>query len=124
MSDSRDGEERVLKLHLSSPRQANAVQMRFPADVKILSLVANGRSHKPEATGAANTPWTFRYIAPPPGGIELELRFAAAAPFTCWLADRSLALPAFPAKSYRPRPPDVIAEYGSDATIVARQYTF
>jgi hypothetical protein len=52
ISDSKEGEERVVKLHLSSPRQANAVQMRFPPNVKILSLVANGRSYKPEATGA------------------------------------------------------------------------
>ena len=124
LSDVREGEERVLKLHLRSPRQAIGLQMRFPESVKILSLVANGRPYQPLKAADLSTPWTFRYTAPPPEGIELELRLTAAGPFTCWLADRSLGLPTSPTVSHPPRPSHVIADYGSDAVIVGRQYTF
>jgi hypothetical protein len=38
ISDLKEGDQRVLKLHLTSPRQANGLAMRFPGNLKILSL--------------------------------------------------------------------------------------
>lgn len=124
ISDSAEGDERVLRLHLASPRNANVLLMRLPANAKVLSLVANGRSHRLENADAAASSWLFRYNAPPPEGVDLELWLASSAPLKCWVADRSLGLPEIPNKTYRLRAAEYVATYGSDVMLVARQYTF
>ena len=98
--------------------------MRLPGDVKIVSVKFNGRFHAIRDAGADGSPWLLRYNAPPPEGIELELQLASTAPFGCWLGDRSYGLPEIAGRKIPPRPPDVMPIYGSDVTLVTRQYRF
>ena len=124
LSDQVEGGERVLNLHLASPRQANVLLMRMPPQVTVRSLLVNGRFHAIEGADAQNSAWLFRYTAPPPEGVEVELRLASTAPFTCWVGDRSFGLPAIPGKTHQPRAPEFMPDDGSDLTLVGRQYTF
>lgn len=124
VDDRRDGDRRVVKLHLSSPRDADALLMRLPAELKISSIVVNGRSHDIDASGESRAAWLLRYNAPPPEGVEIELHMETPRPFTLWLADRAYGLPEMPGKTYRPRPAEMISSYGSDVTLVTRQYRF
>ena len=124
LSDRIEAGERLLKLHLASRRQANVLLMRLPSEVTIRSLLVNGRFHAIETADAQNSSWFFRYTAPPPEGVEVELRLASPAPFICWVGDRSLGIPEIPGRSYPPRTPEFMADDGSDLTLVGRQYTF
>jgi hypothetical protein len=125
LSDSVVNGKRTLKVHVASPRGANMLLMRLPADVTILATTVNGRRVEISADDQrAQSPWLFRYNAPPPEGIELELELASATLFTCWLGDRSLGLPQLPGKMHAPRPPDMMPLYGSDVVLVGREYTF
>lgn len=124
LSDTlRDG-QRILKLHLASPRNANTLLMRFPAEVKITAVTIAGRARTIADTAGSNAPWLLRYNAPPPEGLEIELHVTPAAPFTCWLGDRAYGLPHIAGKTHPPRPSDMMATYGSDLVLVSRQYTF
>ena len=124
ISDSNADGKRALKLHITSPRNAEVLVMRISAEVKIVGVEINGREqaipHDPAASGA----WFLRYSAPPPEGVELELRIESPGAVDCWLADRSLGLPQSLAATYRPRPTDMMAKYGSDVTLVTRRYRF
>jgi MFS family permease len=124
ISDTASEGRRALKLHLASPRGANGLLMRLPGDVQILAVTINGQQHQILDRGTAGTPWLLRYNALPAGGVEVELQLAGAAPFTCWLGDRSFGLPEVPGQSYQPRPPDLMPTYGSDVTLTSRLYRF
>ncbi|HEX8680164.1 MAG TPA: M20/M25/M40 family metallo-hydrolase [Chthoniobacterales bacterium] len=125
LSDAIANGRRFLRLHAGSARRANMLLLRVPAEVSILAAIVNGhRLAISDADVRAAGPWLFRYNAPPPEGVELELELANTAPFTCWFGDRSLGLPELPGKTYPPRPPDMMPVYGSDVILVGRQYSF
>jgi hypothetical protein len=124
ISDDKTGDQRVLKLHLTSPRRANTLLMRIASNAAITSVTVNGRAHEIEKADAKDSSWFFRYNAPPAEGVDLELRLASTAPMDCWIGDRSLGLPEIPGKNYRARPPEMMPRYGSDLILVGRQYTF
>ena len=124
MGDEVAGDERVLRLHLSSPRHANGLLVRLPPEAKIKSLKWNGREYRIENDRDTQSPWYLRYFAVPAEGVDLELRLASRGPLQCWVGDRSLGLPRIPGLTVRPRPDDAMAWYGSDVTIVDRHYTF
>jgi hypothetical protein len=120
LSDSAAGTGRALKFHITSPRNANMLLMRLPADAKVLGVSINGREYAIEQDAAASGPWLLRYNAIPPEGFELELRLQSPGPLECWLGDRSLGLPS----EHQPRRADMMATYGSDIVLVTRRYRF
>ena len=122
--DEIDGGGRVLRLHLQSPRHANGLMVRLPSEVKIKSLKWNGREYRIENDRDTKSMWYLRYFAVPAEGVDLELRLASRGRLQCWVGDRSLDLPEIPGQTFRPRAEDAMAWYGSDVTIVDRQYTF
>jgi hypothetical protein len=121
--DFRDG-VRTLLLHLSSPRHANAMLVKFSAEADILSLKFNSRKYSIGTDRGPHSLWDLRYFALPTDGFDLEVRLSSQGPIRCWVGDRSLGLPQIPARSYRLRPNEVMSWYGSDVTVVGRQYTF
>jgi MFS family permease len=123
-SDRVADDTRTITLRLTAPRNANALLMRLPAELKILSVRIDGHAHAIRDAGAAEAPWLLRFNAPPPEGVELELHLASAAPFSCWLGDRSYGLPELPGRKYEARPTDLMPTYGSDVTLVTRSYRF
>ena len=122
--DKPAGGGRVLQLHLTSPRHANGLMVRLPGEVKIKSLKWNGREFRIANDRGSTSPWYLRYFAVPAEGVDLELHLASPGPLQCWLGDRSLGLPQIPGQTFPPRPAGAMAWYGSDVTIVDRQYTF
>ncbi len=124
VSNSAEGSQRRLQLHVASPRGASALLLRLPAETKLLSLTCNGRSHEIGNVGADASSWFLRYNAVPPDGVDLELLIASPGPLRCWIADRSFGLPEVAGRPRKPRPDDMMAWTGSDVTIVTREYTF
>ena len=124
LADTVADGRRILKLHLASPRNANTLLMRLPAEVKIMAVTIAGRLRTIADSGESNAPWLLRYNVPPPEGVEVELHLMPATPFTCWLGDRAYGLPQIPGQTHPPRPPDMMATYGSDLVLVSRHYTF
>jgi hypothetical protein len=124
ISDSSADGKRALKLHITSPRDADMLLMRLAVDVNVVSVSINGREYAIPHNPAASGPWLLRYNAIPPEGFELELRVESNAPIDCWLGDRSLGLPQGPTTVHHARPADMMAKYGSDVTLVTRRYRF
>lgn len=124
ISDAVVNGARNLKLHIASPRNADMLLMRLPGDVNLLSVTINNREHTIEGGADASGPWLLRYNAIPPEGVDIELRLASAGSLRFWLGDRSLGLPEISGQSYRPRPDDMMATYGSDVILIGRKYTF
>ncbi|MBA2430568.1 MAG: M20/M25/M40 family metallo-hydrolase [Chthoniobacterales bacterium] len=124
VSDAMEAGQRRLTLRVGSPRAASVLLMRFAPEVNLRRLVINGRPYAIDTEPATQTPWDFRYHSAPPEGLEVELLLASTEPFTAWVGDRSVGLPAFPEKSYQPRPEDQMPTMSSDMVVIARQYTF
>ncbi len=118
------GDGRMLRLHLASPRHANGIAIRFPSTVKIASLKWNGREFPIVNDRDTVSSWLLRYLAVPAQGVDLELHLASRAPVQCWIGDRSFGLPQVPGQVFAPRPEIDMAWYGSDVTVVDRQFTF
>jgi hypothetical protein len=122
--DENDGNSRLLKLHLSTPRGANALEMRLPAGIGLESLAWNDRKISLPSEESLSTPWVLRYANVPREGIDLELSLSSQSLFKLWLGDISYGLPQFPALRYEQRPDSMMAWWGSDVTLVGRQYEF
>jgi hypothetical protein len=122
--DEKDGDNRLLKLHLSTPRRANALEMRLPGDIGLESLAWNDRKISLLSEEGLSTPWVLRYANVPREGVDLELSLCSQSAFKLWLGDISYGLPQFPDLRYEQRPDSMMAWWDSDVTLVGRQYEF
>ncbi len=122
ISDRVQDGTRILRLRLASPRHATTIVMRLRAEVDLQSVAYNGRSREVHASG--KHPWSLRYEAVPPEGVDLELRFHGQSPLECWVADSTPGLPEAEGHVHNPRPDDLMADTGSDNTLVTRRYIF
>ncbi len=113
---------RQLRLRVISARQAVSMSVRLPPDLALETVACNGRWRQVGASG--ERPWTVRLEAVPPEGMELEVRIRGGGPVKLWLADSSPGFPVVNGERYPSRPDDLMAESGSDVTLVARQLEF
>ncbi len=124
VQDSIENGARVLTLHVKSDREATALLVRLPSDVKIQSATWTTCTQQLGDQGNSTTPWYLRFDGLPPEGIDLQLRFVAQASVKLWVGDSSFGLPQLSGQSYSERPPEMMAGPGSDVTLVGRQYVF
>ncbi len=121
--DRREDGMRILRLHLVAAPEARTIWVRLPNDTDLQAAGWNGRL-QPVDTKPSKHPWTLRYEAVPPEGVDLELHLRGDGPLNCWVANTSPGLPKLDGRAYGPRPDDLMADTGSDLTLVARQLTF
>ena len=121
VSDVRGGGgERTLTLRLRAGRPAEILVFRVDGDAPMRATVA-GRAV--DASRITPGPFGVTMAAPPPGGIEVTLVFAAgAAAPRVWTAAVSFGLAGLP--GFVPRPPgtDLAPSAASDALLVSRTY--
>jgi hypothetical protein len=115
LGDEREGDERRLRLRLTSPRAAAVMSLHLPPDVEVLAARVAGRD------AGAGRSWALRFWGLTPEGVELELRLRGAAPLRARLLDLSFGLPEGPG----PRPADTMPTpflgFLQDATVVLRE---
>lgn len=118
-----DSDVRTLNLHLASAGPAHALILRLPGEAELLTVKWSGRVREMRPGAKGKDPWTLRFDAVPPEGVNLELRVRGETPLDCWVADSSLGLPEI-ARAFGLRSDDLMAGSGSDVTLVVRQYVF
>jgi len=123
VSDRMKDAVRMLRLHLVPARHAQTMVVRLPAEADLRSVTWNDRTREIHAS-EDKQPWSLRYDAVPPEGVDLELHLRGPRPLQVWLADWSPGFPEIAGRTYDPRPDDLMADGGSDITLVGRQYTF
>ena len=122
--DTTVGVIRTVQLHVASPRHASSIFLRLPSETDIVSAAWNGRSQELTPGSKLAVPWTLRYEAVPPEGVDLRISVRGKEQITGWLADSSPGLPELPGEVHQRRPPELMADSGSDVTIVSRKVTF
>ncbi len=121
LSAAGDGERKVLRLRVSSPREARVVYV--VADQEVLSASVDGRLI-PVYPG-----WRLSLVGLPGEGVELELELADTGPTRIVVVDQTDGLPSALAEAYGPEPEDSIPAIlprwaRGYPTLVRRSYTF
>lgn len=120
LEDARDGETRVLRLRVTSPRKAPLVAIYAGVDGELLGATVNGVEAPAKTRGRGF--WGVTYYAFPEEGAEVMLRAKTSGQVRVRVNDLSYGLPA--GLPVRPRPPHVMPapfEF-SDATVVSKYF--
>lgn len=128
LSDSTAAETRVLRLHLTSQRQASHLEVVLqPEDPAIpLQATLNGKSAPLQTIEAPNGQvYHLRFYGLPLSKqVELELTLPAGAKLNLLLFDHSIGLPTQLVR--KPMPAHILPEQGRDSnlTVVRKAYQF
>ena len=119
LEDRREGDVRVLRLQISSPRKAPVISAYVDPEARVVSASLNGKT----IDNTDEAPWLLQYYGVPEAGAELTLRVKSSQPVKLRINDRSYQLPNV---SYQARPEHLMpmpSQY-SDTTLVTKSYTF
>lgn len=122
--ESETGGIRVLSLHLTSTRGGRMLVLRLSDTAELLFITGNGRAHEIPVEPKRAGLWTLRWIGVPPEGVEITLKLRGPTPLKIWLADSSPGLPQISDQARASRPDYLMADTGSDVTVVTREYNF
>jgi hypothetical protein len=121
VDDQRDSNEvRTLRLHISSPRQAQVMSLYMDSSPEILASSLNGK----EIAGPPTQQWIMRYYGLPADGIEVSWKVKSSEPLHLRMVDQSYGLPSLPGNTYQPRPSYMIPFPAptSDSTMVSKSF--
>lgn len=129
LGDSSNDGARTLRLQIKSPRQAPIILLYVDASARVRGAKVNGKhvNFSPAtAQGKASSPWSLRYFALPPEGIELALDIMSDKPIQVRAVDQSYGLPALSPLTTNPRPENLTPspDSYSDSTLVSKTFTF
>jgi hypothetical protein len=129
LDDSRQGELRILRLRVTSPRLAPAMTIYWKWDLGLELLAVNGKRIAEDRDDTAGNEAPYRrlfYFGPPEEGVELSLKIRSSTPIELKVEDCSYGLPEIQSQPYRARPNHIIASpfINSDCTIVIKSVTF
>lgn len=118
---------RVVRIHVSSPRLAPAINIYIDAQTYILGARVDGKRVYQNGDPITHTAqWGLRYWTLPASGFNLDLEIPAADPLKLVVVDQSPGLPVMPGVSYTPRPDSVIASpfgfEGNEFTRVSKTF--
>jgi len=119
---------RVMRLRITSPRQAPVISIYADVTTPDLKATIDGKSvgdaAKPTPVDADHR-WGLIYSAVPPNGIELVLTMKNPQPLKLSVVDRSFGLPQIPQMSTTyPLDAIPVPTALSDSTYVTRKFTF
>ena len=103
ISDTFDGEDRILECHFDSPRDAQRMTIRVVSDVEVFGASILGH----ELPGATKN-WDARFEIFPREGATLRLELEPDKPLRIEVRETSFSLSEMPA--YTPRPPHMMPE--------------
>lgn len=128
LQDSVTGDKRLLRLRLSSPRDAAHLELVLQPQTPdaLLSASLAGEDLKLQPIDAEQGPVYFARLhgLPTSKEVELELQLKPGVPLTMYLYDQSIGLPEELVK--QPKPAHVVAEQGreSNLTVIRKAYNF
>lgn len=125
LDDDKNNDARILRLRITSPRNAQTVSVYPGADSPIMRASINGKPIKLDDV-AAGEKWGFHYYGLPREGVELTLELKSPAPLTLRVNDRSYGLPELPGVAIKERPDYIMpsASPFSNVTLVSKAFTF
>ena len=114
-ADEQNGDLHKIQMDVKSQRDADFVLLRFDPSVQPVSVKISGRAMRlrPNSTGLSILLYGIGTQ-----GVDLDLTLKAASGTSFWISDYSIGLP-----TNLKRSPDLIANQGSDQTLVCRKYT-
>ena len=128
LDDRKQNDLRVLRMRLTSPRQATVMSVYLDSVAEVVESSVNGkRINLPASVSRdASSDWELRYYVVPQEGIEISLAVKAVEPVKLRLVDQTYGLPQTLNKPWEPRPATVIpaALPYSDSTFVSKSFTF
>ncbi|MEO3819333.1 M28 family peptidase [Plantactinospora sp. B24E8] len=125
LADQTDAGVRTLRLRLVPQRPVRLVSLHVdPATATVVGARVAGHPVEAEPVSGAAEPFGVVFHAPPPEGIEVELRLrTTGGPVSLRVMDGSDGLAGLP--GFRPRPPGVgvVGSHESELVAVARRYS-
>jgi hypothetical protein len=106
LSDQTSGETRILKLHLTSPRQARGLLVKVSGAPVLAASINGNRQTLSSWFGQAD--WYLRYYGMTTQGIDLQMEVRPASRLTLTVTDQSDGLPELPGVTYAPRSPEMM----------------
>lgn len=120
---------RILKVKITSPRQAPWVSVFLTSDTKMVGASINGR--QVEGNGIFDPPpqgvrWGFRHMGLPREGIELTLEVEKGAPIEITIVDQSFELLVIPGTDPKKMPEDMMParSWIANSTLVRSTFSF
>ena len=128
LDSSVENQVHSLHLRVRSPRHANSILLNFGSSTEFLAATIAGRDPFQDAlrgeSGVPREVGTIQFVAMPDDGVEVTLKLKCVGQCDIRASDRSFGLPSLPGLSFSPRPLDKMGWYGTDTTLVGREYKF
>ena len=105
LDDSVSGNERILRLRLTSLRHADVLWVAVEK-ATVLRATIGGKKLPSKMVEPNDRLWGFYYAVPPPDGIELDIAVGLADAPRLTLTDQTNGLPDIPALHIKPRTED------------------
>ncbi len=105
LDDSISGNERILRLRLTSLRHADVLWVALEK-VTVLRATIGGKKLPSKMVEPNDRLWGFYYAVPPPDGIELDIAVGLADAPRLTLSDQTNGLPDTPGLHIKPRTED------------------
>lgn len=125
LDDVTLGDERFLRLSITSPRQARVVWISLPAGAVVEGTI-DGKPVPVDPVLARQGTWGLVYVGLPEDGVTLVLHLKASQPVVLRAVDESDGLPALSDNSFTPRPADFMPAPGpfDSSTLVSKTFAF
>jgi hypothetical protein len=126
LEDKTDNGVRILRLRVTSSRQAPLLSVYVEPQGQIIAAAVNGKLISDQNTPPdAELGWGLNYFAPPQNGIELRLETKSAQPLNLRVVDSTYGLPQG-ATHFRARTDDVMPNFlpFTDSTLVSKAFKF
>ena len=114
-ADEKQGDVRNIRMTVKSQRNVNRIVLRLVGNVQPISFKISGRQITPRQSSPGYAIILYGMGSEP---VDLELALKAPSGVSFWLTDYSEGLP-----ETHPRSANILAEQGSDETIVVRKYS-
>ncbi len=125
LGDVTLGDERLLKLSVTSSRQGRVLWISAPQG-EVLEGTVEGKPVPPSVALAHRGLWGFAYVGVPDEGITLGLHVKAQQPLTVRVVDQTNGLPALAGNAFQPRPAAFMPAPGpfDSSTLVSKTFVF
>jgi hypothetical protein len=122
VEDRVQGDVRVTRMRIASPRRAPAISLVADSEVEVLGAWVNGKEVGP----SLGKRWGLKYHNIPEGGIELILETKSSGTLKLRAVDISYGLPEILDNEFLPRPAHLVPALFPycDTTLLSKSFTF
>lgn len=122
VNDSLAGEDRYLRLHMTSIRDAELLDVFFRTKSGERVMVKVGKNDYAYLNAPNRPDDRLRYYNPADRGVLIDVKMKKGEPLEVYLSDTKHSLPAYIFHHYKDRPKDMMAD--GDKSIALQKYVF